>query len=471
MADETPAAATTASRVLVADDQRDVLRALKMLLSDAGYAVDTASSPADVAKRLAEAQYDLLLMDLNYARDTTSGAEGIELIRRAKKLDESLPVVVMTAYGNVDIAVRVMREGAIDFIEKPWDNQRLLNVVGSQLDLSRLKRRARALEASIEDLRDGGDHTIVAESASMKEVLSLVERVGPSDATVLIAGENGVGKGVVAAALHRASARSGHALLTADMGTLSGGLVEAELFGHERGAFTDARSERMGRFELADHGTLFLDEIANCPPEQQSKLLRVIESGEFERLGSSRTRSTDVRVLCATNADLRAEVKAGRFREDLFYRVNTVEIHIPPLRKRLEDLVPLALHFLAKLSVKYRRDLDGFSDDAVSAMKRYPWFGNVRELAHAVERAVLLARGSRVVPGDLRLEAPVARSGGDVLETMTLDDAESELIARALERHSGSVRDAADSLGLSRSAMYRRLERHGLGTDESGETR
>ncbi len=463
---------TDMPRVLVADDQADVLRALRMLLRDAGYAVDTAGSPSQAIECLGRSRYDLLLMDLNYARDTTSGAEGLELIRRTRELDDILPVVVMTAYGSVDIAVRVMREGAGDFVEKPWDNQRLLNIVAAQLDLSRLRRRQRGLEESIKDLQAGGDRTIVAESAAMRDVLSLIQRVGPSDATVLITGDNGVGKGVIAAALHRASERAEQASLTVDMGTLSGGLVEAELFGHEKGAFTDARGERIGRFELADGGTLFLDEIANCPLDQQSKLLRVIESGEFERLGSSRTRKTDVRVVCATNADLPGEVEAGRFRRDLFYRINTVEVRIPPLRERRDDILPLATHFLARFNAKYRRSLEGFSEAAAVALQNSSWPGNVRELAHAVERAVLLAAGSRIAPADLRLEQVGAQAGPtDPLESMTLDDAERVLISRALQRHGGNVRDAGEALGLSRSAMYRRLERHGLGQEDPDDGR
>ncbi|MEM7244570.1 MAG: sigma-54 dependent transcriptional regulator [Acidobacteriota bacterium] len=458
--------ATASPRILIADDQDDVLRALRMLLKDEGFVVGTVSSPKDALAQLAEQPQDLLLADLNYTRDTTSGEEGLELLREVRDRHPELPVVVMTAYGNVDVAVKALQEGARDFIEKPWDNVRLVNVLRAQLDLSAARRREHALSETLRDLQ-GRKGRLVGSSPALTEILELIDRVADSDATVLITGENGVGKGVVATALHEASGRADRPLVTVDMGTLSGGLIEAELFGHEAGAFTDAKGERAGRFEVADGGTLFLDEIANCPIEQQARLLRVIESGEFERLGSSVTRRVDVRLACATNADLQAEVEAGRFREDLYYRLNTVEIRVPPLRDRREDIRSLAEHFLARFRTKYRRETVGFSDGAEAALLAAALPGNVRELAHAVERAVLLAPGPRVTAADLRLgDSTRETAQPSDWDDLTLDDAEKRVIQRALQRHDGNVREAARQLGVSRSALYRRLERHGI--DPSG---
>jgi DNA-binding NtrC family response regulator len=411
-----------------------------------------------VLDALAEREPDLLLMDLNYARDTTSGQEGLELLGRVRDKAPDLPVVVMTAWGTIELAVEAIRLGARDFIAKPWENERLLSIVGNQLELAAALRKSRRLEAENRLLRGDGAPDFVATSRAMQPVIELIERVGPSDAAVLITGENGTGKGLVARLLHVASARNGKALVTVNVGGLAETVFESELFGHVRGAFTDAKTDRVGRFELADGGTLFLDEIANVPLPQQAKLLRVLESGEFEPVGSSRTRTADVRLLTATNADLASEVEAGRFRRDLYFRVRTVEIHLPPLRDRREDLLPLAERFRAQHARRYRKEVTGFDAAALRALERHGWPGNVRELDHAVERAVLLARGSRIGAPDLALDgAPAARG----LEEMTLEEVEEHLIKKALDRYGGNVSQAATALGLSRSALYRRLEKHG----------
>ena len=446
--------------ILLADDQPDVLEALRLLLKAEGYATRTARSPQEVLAALEDGEPDLLLMDLNYARDTTSGQEGMELLARVRELVPELPVVVMTAWGSIELAVEAMRRGARDFVEKPWDNGRLLTIVGNQLELAAVLRRSRRLEAENKMLR-GGDTApdFVAGSRAMAPVLELVERVGPSDANVLISGENGTGKGLVARLLHVASPRAARPLVTVNAGGLAETVFESELFGHVRGAFTDAKIDRVGRFELADGGTLFLDEIANVPLPQQAKLLRVLESGELEPVGSSRTKRVDVRLLTATNADLLAEIDGGRFRKDLYFRIRTVEIRLPPLRDRREDLLPLAERFRAQHGRRYRKDVRGFDAAAVRAMERHSWPGNVRELDHAVERAVLLARGDRISAADLGLEEGTQRRG---LEEMTLEEVEEHLIKKALDRHGGNVSQAAEALGLSRSALYRRLEKHGL---------
>jgi DNA-binding NtrC family response regulator len=447
-------------RILVADDQPDVLEALRLLLKSEGYEVETAASPAGVLKALEGREFDALLIDLNYARDTTSGHEGLDLLARLQTLDNTLPVVVMTAWGSVELAVEAMRRGARDFIQKPWDNARLLAILRSQVELSRALREGQRLEAENRLLRAEAQPSIVAKSPAMQSVLALVQRVAPSDANVLITGEHGVGKEVVARSLHALSHRASKPMVIVNAGGIPEGVFESEFFGHVKGAFTDAKTDRAGRFELASGGTLFLDEIANVPLNQQAKFLRVIETGEVQRLGSSQTHRVDVRLLAATNADLREEVAAGRFREDLLFRLNTIEIHLPPLRERREDILPLAYSFLSQYSNRYRRPLSGFDYAAEQALKAYPWPGNVRELNHAIERAVLMAQGSTVSVRDLGLQP--SEPATEHLEGMPLEEAERLLIRKALKRFQGNISQAAHSLGLSRSALYRRLERYGI---------
>ena len=450
-------------RILIADDQREVREALRLMLKAEGFDTETAASPAEILQAVTSRDFDAVLMDLNYTRDTTSGREGLDLLARLRALEPTLPVVVMTAWATVDVAVEAMRRGALDFVEKPWDNNRLNNILRNQIDLHRALRRGQRLAAENEILRSDGEPVLIARSPEMHPVLDLVERIGPSEANVLITGENGTGKGVVARALHAASTRAEIPMVTVNTGGLSEALFESELFGHVRGAFTDAKTDRVGRFELADGGTLFLDEIANISLNQQAKLLRVLETGEFERLGSSKTRTADVRIVSATNADLREEVASGRFRQDLLFRLNTVEIRIPPLRERRDDILPLSLHFLAQHAQHYRKPIHGFEEAAVALLLSHPWPGNVRELDHAVERGVLMGRGSSVLAHDLGLlqtGAPAA-TAAPKLEDLPLEEVERVLIQKALARY-GNVSQAAKALGLSRSALYRRLEKHGL---------
>ncbi|HEX5831585.1 MAG TPA: sigma-54 dependent transcriptional regulator [Gemmatimonadaceae bacterium] len=460
MSDPTPDTRhpTPVPKVLIADDQPDVLEALRLLLKGEGYAIDTAKSPAGILAAVERGEFDAVLMDLNYARDTTSGREGLDVLQRLRELDPSLPVVVMTAWGSVGGAVEAMRRGAYDYVEKPWDDQRLLATVRNQVSMARALRRGQRLEAENAVLR--GERTgrprLVAESPCMQPVLQLMERVAPSDANVLITGEHGTGKELVAQWIHAASGRRAQPLVTVNMGGLSDGVFESELFGHVKGAFTDAKADRVGRFELADTGTLFLDEIANIALPQQAKLLRALQSGEIERVGSSRTRRVDVRVLSATNADLHVEVGAGRFREDLLFRLNTIELRLPALRERRDDIAPLATFFLRRHAQRYRKSVASFDQAAMQALLDHPWPGNIRELDHAVERAVLLAQESTVRPGDLALRA--AGQAPSRLEDLTLEEAEKLIIQRALSRHGGNVSQAAKALGLSRSALYRRLE-------------
>jgi DNA-binding NtrC family response regulator len=446
-----------AARILIADDQADVLEALRLLLKGEGFFIDTVESPAAALKALEGRDYDVVLIDLNYARDTTSGREGLELLGRIHSADESLPVVVMTAWGSVNLAVEAMRRGARDFIEKPWDNERLLTILRTQTELGRALRRASRLEAQTWNAQSDGGPTLIAESSAMQPVLQMVARVGPSDANVLITGENGTGKGIIAQALHAASTRATRPMVTLNSGGVSEGVFESELFGHVKGAFTDARQDRVGRFELADSSSLFLDEIANVPLSQQQKLLRVLETGEFERLGSSRTRKADVRLISATNSDLHAEVAAGRFRQDLLFRLNTIEVRLPPLRERREDIPRLSKHFLTAHAQRYRKSITGFDPSALQALIDHPWPGNVRELDHAVERAILMAQGNVIHVSDLGLRPTSPDSNR--LDEMSLEDIEALFIHKAMARY-GNVSHAAKALGLSRSALYRRLERY-----------
>lgn len=449
----------TTARVLIADDQADVREALRLLLKGEKYETEDAESPAAVLKKLESSDFEVILMDLNYNRDTTSGQEGLDLLSRIQSIDPSIPIVVMTAWGTVQLAVEAMRRGARDFIQKPWENTRLLTIVRTQIELRRALRKGNRLEAANRLLPEDVP-ILIAESHSMKAVVQMISRIGPSDANILITGENGTGKSIVAQSLHLLSSRATKPIVTVNAGGLSEGVFESELFGHVKGAFTDAKADRVGRFELADGGTLFLDEIANVPPGQQSRLLRVLETGEFEPVGSSRTRRVDVRIISATNADLISEVEAGRFRQDLLFRLNTIEIRIPPLRDRVDDIPVLAQHFLLEHAHRYRKDIRSFDPAAMALLRRHPWPGNVRELDHSVERAVLMAQDAVLRPEDLGLRA--VKEGNTRLEEMSLEDVEFFLIRKALERYDGNVSRAAKALGLSRSALYRRLQRHNL---------
>ncbi len=420
------------SRVLIADDQRDVLEALRILLKGEGHQTESVTSVSGIFNALQQRDYALLMMDLNYTRDTTSGQEGLEVIPKIQALDSTLPIVVMTAWATIDLAVEAMKRGARDFVPKPWDNARLLTIVRTQIELASALRKGRKLEAA-NKLLGGNVPNLIADAPSMRPVIEMISRVAPSDANVLITGENGTGKSL---------------------------LFESELFGHVKGAFTDAKTDRAGRFELADESSLFMDEIANIPLNQQPKLLRVIETGEFERVGSSKTLHANVRIVSATNSNLADEVAAGRFRQDLLFRLNTIEIALPPLRDRREDIIPLANNFLSQHAQRYRKELVGFDETARDRLLQHSFPGNVRELDHVIERAVLMSRGSHLKAADLGLTS----GGGEskTLEDMSLEEVEAFLIKKALARNNGNARKAAEALGLSRSAFYRRLQQYGL---------
>ncbi len=447
------------TRILIADDQRDVLEALRILLKGEGYQTDAVTSLAGIVHAIEKKDYALLMMDLNYTRDTTSGQEGLEIIPKIQELDSTLPVVVMTAWATIDLAVEAMKRGARDFVPKPWDNERLLTVIRTQIELAGALRRGRKLEAENQLLR-GNAPKIIADSVAMRPVMEMISRVAPSDANVLVTGENGTGKGLVAQALHALSPRAAKSMITVNMGGLSETLFESELFGHVKGAFTDAKTDRAGRFELADESTLFMDEIANIPLNQQAKLLRMIETGEFERVGSSRTLHSNVRIISATNSTLKEEVAAGRFRQDLLFRLNTIEISLPPLRERREDIMPLATSFLRQHAQRYRKEISGFDETSRERLLQHSFPGNVRELDHVIERAVLMSPGKQIKATDLGLT--LGRDDSTRLEDMSLEEVEAFLIKKALARAEGNARRAAEALGLSRSAFYRRLQHYGL---------
>jgi DNA-binding NtrC family response regulator len=447
------------TRILIADDQRDVLEALRILLKSEGYQTEGVTSLAGIFHSLEKKEYALLLMDLNYTRDTTSGQEGLSAIPKIQAIDNSLPIVVMTAWATIELAVEAMKRGARDFVTKPWDNQRLLTIVRTQIELASALRRERKLEAENEILR-GTMPDLIAQSPAMRPVIEMISRVAPSDANVLVTGENGTGKSLIARAIHALSPRASRTMITVNMGGLSETLFEGELFGHVKGAFTDAKTDRAGRFELADEGTLFLDEIANIPLTQQAKLLRVIETGDFERVGSSKTMRANVRIISATNANLDNEVAAGRFRQDLLFRLNTIQIALPPLRDRREDVMPLASSFLAQHAERYRKQISSFDEAAREHLLQHSFPGNVRELDHVVERAVLMAQDRQIRTADLGLATGAAESRN--LEDMSLEEVETFLIKKALARNDGNARKAAEALGLSRSAFYRRLQQYGL---------
>ncbi|MET0288373.1 MAG: sigma-54 dependent transcriptional regulator [Pseudoxanthomonas sp.] len=451
----------SAQRILVVDDQADVREALRLLLKTAGYGMVGAAAPDEALALLRGDPFAAVLVDMNYRRDTTSGQEGLALIAQIAAQWPGLPVVAMTAWASVELAVEAMRVGAVDFIEKPWNNARVLSVLESRIALDRGLRERQRLSAANALLASEGSEGFIVESPLMQRLVEDLLRVADSHAAVLLLGENGTGKSMIGQLIHQWSSRREEALVKVNLGGLAPTLFEAELFGNVKGAYTDARAERVGRFELADGGTLFLDEIGNLPLEQQPKLLRAIEDGEFERLGSSRTLRVDVRIVAATNADLPAEVAAGRFRQDLLYRINTFQARVPPLRERREDILPLARHALATACKRYGRALPGFAASAERALLAYAWPGNIRELSHAMERAALLASGPQLESDDLRLQP--APSLADSLAGMTLEHAESWLLRKALRDNPGNLQRSADQLGITRQSLYRRMEKHGIG--------
>jgi DNA-binding NtrC family response regulator len=447
--------------ILIADDDDKILLALKLLLKSEGEGCVTCRSPQEALATARTQDCQLALVDLNYVQDTTAGREGLELISALKALDEELPIIAMTGWGTIGIAVEAMRRGAADFIEKPWnDNNRLLTLIRTHLRLAAARQRERRLDAENQLLRDQANPGLICHSAAMQQVLAMADRVAPSLLPILITGENGTGKSLLAAYIHRHSPRAQGPFISVNMGAISETTFESEMFGHTKGAFTDAKAARIGRVELADRGTLFMDEIANLPLAQQAKILRLLEERQYENLGSSHTRQADIRFVSATNADLDQLVAEHGFRQDLLYRLNGVTLQIPPLRERQADILPLATNFLETAHRHYSSPATGFSAEALAALQSYHWPGNVRELQHVVARSVLLCQQEEILESDLQLRR-VPTGGGDAraqeLADLTLEQAEIWLIQQALERHHGNAAEAARALGISRSALYRRL--------------
>jgi DNA-binding NtrC family response regulator len=458
-------------RILVIDDDTGILSSLELLLRMEGYYVTLETQASQLMRHLTSKPFDLVLMDMNFQKDTTSGKEGLQLLDELKKFDDCLPAVAMTGWGSVDIIVNAMRAGAADFIQKPWDNERLLSIVQQQIELSHARRSGNCLREENKLLKrardDDMDSEWVVQSRSMQQLLNMVQAVSGTDTSILILGENGTGKSLLARHIHHLSSRKDNSLVEVNTGCINEHLFESEMFGHVKGAFTDARENRVGRFELADKGTLFLDEIGNLPLSQQVKLLRVLEERQFERVGSSRTQKTNCRIIAATNADLEKAVANGAFRQDLLYRLNVIQLHLPALRDRQEDIEILAERFLMRFARKYNKPVPQLSHPAIQGLHDYTWPGNIRELSHLIERAVLLCRGNRIdiedlcLPGNEEMQQrrvnPVTE--GESADSLTLAEVEKSLLLKRLHQYEGNAIKAAESLGLSRSAFYRRLDK------------
>ena len=438
--------------ILVVDDDPDVLMAARLLLQQHFDRVLSTESPEEIETIMAGTPVDVFLVDMNFAIGRNTGAEGLQWLGQILTLDPDAVVVLMTAFGDLNVAVRAMREGAADFVLKPWQNDKLVATLSVAAKLRQTRARVNALS-----VLPPADEMIAA-STKMREVMDIVSRVAPTDANVLIRGENGTGKELVARALHRQSRRSGDVLVTVDLGAIAESLFESELFGHMKGAFTDAVSDRAGRFQAADGGTLFLDEIGNLPAPLQTRLLRVLESREVLPLGSDQSVPIDVRLISATNQPLEDLVAEGRFRKDLLYRINTIEIQLPALRQRVEDIPPLVEHFVSLYARKYNVARKPVTPAALDALRRHSWPGNVRELSHAVERALILCDGDELDVGDFRL----VKSEAGATTSLNLEENERRMVRQALEQAGGNISHAAAALGITRSALYRRIEKFDL---------
>jgi two-component system NtrC family response regulator len=449
--------------ILVVDDDPSVVTSLRLVLKHAGYRCVTASGPDEALSKLGATSCDLVLQDMNFSRNTT-GEEGLALLAEVKRRRPATPVILMTAWGSIGLAVRGMRAGAADFVTKPWTQQQLTQSVRTAIGLAAAETGHDARPLTRDDLDARFDlRGVVGSDPELLAVLDLVCRVAPTDASVLVTGESGTGKEAIAEALHRNSARRGGPFVKVNLGGVPASLFESEMFGHVRGAFTDAHQTRKGRFELADGGTIFLDEIGDLDPSSQVKLLRVLQDRTFEVLGSSATRSVDVRVIAATNRDLATMVARGEFREDLLYRINLIAVRLPPLRERPGDVVALAAHFLTAAAAAHNRGPLALDPAASRWLREQPWPGNIRELRNCVERAVLVSAGATIGPRDLLAQAPSARADSlPAVGTMTMDEIERAMILKSLKHHEGNVSKVAESLGLSRAALYRRFEKYGI---------
>lgn len=452
-------------RILVVDDDTDVLNAARLYLKQHVEKVDVESNPKLIPALMKEYDYDAILLDMNYHEDVSSGEEGFYWLGKILEDDPEMAVVLITAYGDVEKAVQAVKKGASDFVLKPWQNEKLLTTVTSAMNLSRSKRdsqRLRTQNAALKADMEQPYQNIIGKSRVMEQVFQTIEKVAKTDANVLITGENGTGKELVARALHRRSNRNDNAFITVDMGALSESLFESELFGHEKGAFTDAKESRAGRFEIATGGTLFLDEIGNLPIQLQPKLLSALQTHEIRRIGSNKMIKIDIRLICATNVALGEMVEKQDFRQDLLYRINTIEIKLPPLRERTEDIPLLAEYFLKKYRTKYKKEIMGVTNQAMDHLKEHHWPGNIRELEHAVERAIIMTDEKHLQKGDFLLTSVSGNDHQLPIAGLNLEEVEKTVIRKALDKHEGNISHAADELGLTRASLYRRLEKYGI---------
>ncbi len=452
-------------RILAIDDNEDILFALKLLLKPHVEVIDTINNPKEIPNYISTGNYDVILLDMNFTKDAISGQEGFDWLAKILEIDPSSVVVFITAYGDAEKAVKAIKAGATDFILKPWQNEKLLATVSSSIRLRRSRKETESLrnkQKEISAVLDQPFHEFIGDSPEMKSVFATIKKVAQTDANILILGENGTGKELVARALHRNSLRKDEIFISVDLGSISETLFESELFGHEKGAFTDAKKEKSGRFEIASGGTLFLDEIGNLSLPLQTKLLTVIERKEVIRVGSNNPRPVNVRLICATNNNIHQMVDENLFRQDLLYRINTVEIHLPPLRDRTSDIPLLTDHFLKSYAKKYKKSIRGISAGALKTLTQYHWPGNVRELQHAIERAIIMSDSETLQPDDFILSPQTKKVADIEIDTYNLDEIERSIIEKVLKHHQGNITQAAVDLGLTRTSLYRRMEKYDL---------
>lgn len=453
-------------KVLIVDDNEDLLKAAKMFLKRHFAQVDIEKNPEAIPALMNNEDYDVILLDMNFTKDVSSGSEGYYWLEKILQLDPSSVVVLITAYGDVQMAVKAIKAGATDFVLKPWENEKLLATLFSAMRLRESRDEVENLKFKNQEINQALNDRfseIIGQSSSMQKIFQTIDRVARTDANVLLLGENGTGKELVARAIHRNSSRKSESFVGVDLGSITETLFESELFGHKKGSFTDAKEDRAGRFELANNGSLFLDEIGNLSMQLQAKLLTVLQNRKVSRVGANKEASVDIRLICATNMPLYDMVKENRFRQDLLYRINTIEVEIPPLRDRLEDIPLLAAHFLKHYAVKYDKSVNKISEGAMTRMHKHPWPGNIRELQHSIERAVILSNSNVLQPEDFNFTPVTAKEDGQLsLEQYNLEEVEKLLIRKVLKKYNGNITQAASELGLTRSSLYRRLEKYGL---------
>lgn len=451
--------------ILVIDDDEDVLTAARLLLKRHFNLVHTENEPEKIASLMSNENYDVILLDMNFGRDLTTGHEGIMWLNTILEIDPLAVVVLITAFGDVELAVRAIKEGATDFVLKPWQNEKLLATISSAMNLRQSRRDADYLRQRQKQLSEDLDRQFqgfVGNCTAMQKVFTTIKKVAKTDANVLIIGENGTGKELVARELHRQSDRANEVFISVDMGALTETLFESELFGHVKGAFTDAKENHAGRFEIASGGSLFLDEIGNVSPPLQAKLLSTLQSRQVTPVGSNNPRPIDIRLICATNKPIHQMVNDGQFRQDLLYRINTVEINLPPLSERVEDIPLLIDHFLDIYSKKYQRQVKRINSATLKRLEKYPWPGNVRELQHAIERAIIMSDSQVLQPSDFLLSGQESKDNGLVFDSYQLDEVEKTIIRKALSKHGGNISQTAKELGLTRTSLYRRLDKYGI---------